>query len=199
MDFSVITRFKFKEAFNGNARFQEIVEDESYLSALFEHRDRGTIYIYDDANIGHSVFVENTKGLGIDKVFSLKNKAHKDVFLWHIDGVLYKKNSKCDCACITDKELSFIEFKTNAENQSDDAIIDNFEKAKDQLLLTIQDVSSKCQAIGINIREIVDIDAYIVFNRTVPDGNAFQKGIAAKFLFESEGIELLFSDHKTLK
>ncbi len=199
MDFSIITRFKFKDAFNGNARFQEIAENDDYLKALFEHSDRGTIYIFDDMNSGHSVFVEDTNGLGIEKVFSLKNKDHKDVFLWHIDGVLYKKNSKCDCACITDKELSFIEFKTNAENQTDDAIIENFEKAKDQLLLTIQDISIKCQMVGVEIRDMIDVDAYIVLNRTVPDGNAFQKNIASKFLFDSDGVELFFTDHKNLK
>lgn len=175
MDFSLITRFRFKEAFNGNIRFQEISDDEDYLKLLFEHRDRGVIYVYDDSNQGHSIFLDNTRGIGIDKVFSIRNRTHKDVFLWHIDGVLYKKNSKCDCACITDQELSFIEFKTNAENQSDEAILDNFEKAKEQLLLTIQDISNKCQAIGIDIRELVDIDAYIVLNRTVPDGSAYQK------------------------
>lgn len=199
MNFNIITRFKFKEAFNGNALFQGVAEDNDYLKVLFEYSDRGTIYIYDDLQLGHSVFVDNTHGLGIDKVFTIKNKIHKDVFLWHIDGILYKKNTKCDCACITDNELSFIEFKTNAENQTDKAIIENFEKAKEQLLQTIQDFSNRCQTIGVDIRGFVDIDAYIVLNRSVPDGNAFQKGISAKFLFESDGIELLFTNSKTLQ
>ena len=198
MDFTIITRLRLKEAFNGNAKFQAVIVNNDYLNELYEHSTRGTSYVFDDLEIGHSVFIQNTRGVGRDKVFIIKNRNHNDMFLWHIDGVLYTKNSKCDCAILTEKELIFVEFKSNAENQTDEAIIANFEKAKEQLLLTIDDIRTKCKTVDVDLSEILSIKAYAVFNRTIPNGNAYKKNISADFFLKSDGIKLLFDNKKTL-
>lgn len=193
MDWEIINKLKLKEAFGDIKTFQDVKDDEDYLSELFEYTSRASIFIYDDASIGHSVFITDTKGIGADKTFMIENNAHKDVFLWHIDGVLYAKESKCDCAFLSDSNLGFVEFKANAANSSDKAIIDNYEKAKSQLTLTFKDIDARCRGVGVALRKVFNLEAYAVFNRTVPANNAHQKNLAIKFLTEN-GFKLNFKN-----
>lgn len=198
MNFEVINRLRLKEAFGEFDLFQHISKDEEWLDILFECDNRGQLFVYDDADVGHVVYVNDTKGLGRDKVFGLVNKTHKDVFLWHIDGVIYKKTSKCDCAVITTDEMEFIEFKTNASNNSDEAIFDNYHKASDQLQKIVEDVKERCSKVGVKLTSVIPVEAHAVFNPTVPADNAMKKNISAKFLVRT-GVKLRFDNMKVLK
>ena len=198
MNFEVINRLRMKEAFGEFDLFQHISKDEEWLDILFECDTRGQLFVYDDADVGHVVYVNDTKGLGRDKVFGLVNKTHKDVFLWHIDGVIYEKTSKCDCAVITTDEMEFIEFKTNASNNSDEAIFDNNHKASDQLQKIVKDVKERCSKVGVKLTSVIPVEAHAVFNPTVPADNAMKKNISAKFLVRT-GVKLRFDNMKVLK
>ena len=198
MNFEVINRLRLKEAFGEFDLFQHISKDEEWLDVLFECDTRGQLFVYDDADVGHVVYVNDTKGLGRDKVFGLVNKTHKDVFLWHIDGVIYEKTSKCDCAVITSDEMEFIEFKTNASNNSDEAIFDNYHKASDQLQKIVKDVKERCSKVGVKLTSVIPVEAHAVFNPTVPADNAMKKNISAKFLVRT-GVKLRFDNMKVLK
>lgn len=198
MNFEVINRLRLKEAFGEFNLFQHISKDEEWLDILFECDNRGQLFVYDDADVGHVVYVNETKGLGRDKVFGLVNKTHKDVFLWHIDGVIYEKTSKCDCAVITTDEMEFIEFKTNASNNSDEAIFDNYHKASDQLQKIVKDVKERCSKVGVKLTSVIPVEAHAVFNPTVPADNAMKKNISAKFLVRT-GVKLRFDNMKVLK
>ena len=198
MNFEVINRLRLKEAFGEFDLFQHISKDEEWLDILFECDNRGQLFVYDDADVGHVVYVNDTKGLGRDKVFGLVNKTHKDVFLWHIDGVIYEKTSKCDCAVITSDEMEFIEFKTNASNNSDEAIFDNYHKASDQLQKIVKDVKERCSKVGVKLTSVIPVEAHAVFNPTVPADIAMKKNISAKFLVRT-GVKLRFDNMKVLK
>lgn len=198
MNFEVINRLRLKEAFGEFDLFQHISKDEEWLDILFECDTRGQLFVYDDADVGHVVYVNDTRGLGRDKVFGLVNKTHKDVFLWHIDGVIYEKTSKCDCAVITSDEMEFIEFKTNASNNSDEAIFDNYHKASDQLQKIVKDVKERCSKVGVKLTSVIPVEAHAVFNPTVPADNAMKKNISAKFLVRT-GVKLRFDNMKVLK
>lgn len=198
MNFEVINRLRLKEAFGEFDLFQHISKDEEWLDILFECDNRGQLFVYDDADVGHVVYVNDTKGLGRDKVFGLVNKTHKDVFLWHIDGVIYEKTSKCDCAVITSDEMEFIEFKTNASNNSDEAIFDNYHKVSDQLQKIVKDVKERCSKVGVKLTSVIPVEAHAVFNPTVPADNAMKKNISAKFLVRT-GVKLRFDNMKVLK
>lgn len=198
MDFEPIKRLRLKEAYGDFEVFQRISNDEDWLNVLFECETRGLLFVYDDASVGHVVYVNDTKGLGRDKVFELENKSRKEVFLWHIDGVLYQKTSKCDCAVITKDELEFIEFKTNASNSSTDAIDENYHKAGEQLRTIVMDVKGRCAKLGIELTSIIPVEAHAVFNPTVPADNAMQKNICAKFILRT-GVKLNFDNKKELK
>lgn len=198
MDFEVINRLRLKEAFNEFDLFRDVSKNEDWLDKLFECDSRGQLFVYDDADIGHVVYVNDTNGLGRDKVFVLVNKNHKDVFLWHIDGVIYEKTSKCDCAVITADEMDFIEFKTSASNNSQKAILDNYYKSSEQLQIVVKDVKERCSKVGVILTSVFSIEAHAVFNPTVPSDNAMKKNISAKFLL-STGVKLCFDNMKDLK
>lgn len=198
MDFEPIKRLCLKEAYGDFEVFQRISNDEDWLDVLFECETRGLLFVYDDASAGHVVYVNDTKGLGRDKVFELENKTHKEVFLWHIDGVLFQKTSKCDCAVITKDELEFIEFKTDASNASSEAIADNYHKAGEQLKTIVMDVKNRCAKFGLNLTSVIPVEAHAVFNPTVPSDNAMQKSICAKFILQT-GVKLSFDNKKELK
>lgn len=198
MNFEAINCLHLKEAFNESDVFQKVSKDEDWLDILFECDTRGQLFIYDDAEKGHVVYVNDTKGLGRDKVFGLVNKTHKEVFLWHIDGVIYEKTSKCDCAVITTEEMEFIEFKTNASNSSQEAIIDNYYKASEQLQKIVLDVKTRCYNAGVVLTSVIPVEAHAVFNPTVPSDNALKKNISVKFLVKT-GVKLSFDNYKELK
>lgn len=198
MDFKAITQLKLKSAFRNEQKFEKVIEAKDFLEELFEHGNRGILFVHDDAYIGYSIFVEDTKGIGRDKVFIVDNREHKDVFLWHIDGVLFQKGSKCDCAVLTDGSVDFVEFKSNALNETDETIEANYKKASSQLLLTLNEVSEKCRSVGIDLQTMVEVNAFAVFNKTVPKNSALQKSISAKFLLDSNGIKLHFDNKRFL-
>ena len=198
MDSSVIRELRLKEAFVDIQKFQAVQSDADLLTELFEWTNRGLIFIHDDEEKGHSVFVTDTKGLGADKIFRIYNAPHKEIFLWHIDGVLYSKGSKCDCAFIAEGHLGFVEFKSNAANNTGETIQGNYEKASSQLTLTFQDVKERCHNVNVDIMSGKLVEAYAVFNRTVPRDNAHKKNVSAKF-FKDNAIPLYFTNSVELQ
>ena len=198
MDCEAIDRLHLKEAFGEFEVFQRISTDEDWLDVLFECDTRGQLFVYDDADVGHVVYVNDTKGLGRDKVFELVNDSHKEVFLWHIDGVVYKKSSKCDCAIVTSDEMEFIEFKTEASNKTAEAIEENYNRASEQLQQIVLDVKARCAKVGVELTSVVPVEAHAVFNPTVPSDSAMKKNISVKFLFKT-GVKLSFDNKKVLK
>ena len=179
--------------------FSKAQNNDDFLNELFENDNRGTIYVCDCEDLGHSKFIIDTKGIGNNKIFTITNPLHQDVFLWHIDGVVFAKNEKCDCAVLTNKELFFIEFKTNAVLKSNESREENHRKACNQLLNTISEVQTRCQNVGVDLLKTVAIEAYAVFNNTIPRCSATQKRYSAYFLSKSRGIKLKFDNSKKLK
>ena len=66
MDFEAINRLRLKEAFGEFELFQRISKDEDWLDILFECDTRGQLFVYDDADVGHVVYVNDTKGITAD-------------------------------------------------------------------------------------------------------------------------------------
>lgn len=197
MNFETVNHLRLKEVFADIELFQAVKADEDWLNVLFECDNRGTLFVVDDAEVGHAVYVRNTNGLGRDKVFTVINRAHADVFLWHIDGVMYKKTSKCDCALLTDKELDFVEFKTDADNNSPEARFENYRKAGEQLKTVYLNVKGRFSKKGLDLNALTDVLSYAVFNPTVPSDNALKKSISARFLKDT-GIKLRFDNRGVL-
>lgn len=185
LDLSLLNKLSIKSVFIGqgiDSLLAQISSEQDYLVALFETEKRGTIWITDDATVGHSIFVTDTNGVNKDKLLKVLNPNIKSLFLWHIDGVMFAKYSKCDCALLHERLMHLIEFKANAKNASDDSIQANYEKASEQLALTFEKFEELYNNQGQNIYTIFDdIDALIVFDKMVPQDDAFQKNIISKF------------------
>lgn len=184
-DFTILNNLSIKTVFVGqgiDSLLNQIGSEQDYLVALFETETRGTIWITDDVIVGHSIFVTDTKGVNKDKLLKIDNKNIKTLFLWHIDGVMFAKYSKCDCALLHDRLMHLIEFKANAKNASDDSIEANYNKASEQLALTFEKFKELYDTHGQDIFDLFeDIDAMIVFDKIVPQSDAYQKSIISKF------------------
>ncbi len=197
MDYSIFDELHFKEVFIGvgiDQLLDEIKRAEDYTVALFEGSDGHIIWITDDEKAGHSIFVSDTNGVNKDKLLQIRNSKRKTLFLWHIDGVMFERYSKCDCALLHDRLMHMIEFKANAKNATDDSIQANYEKAKNQITLTFKTFKDLYAKEGFDLWDIFkDIDAMIVFNKTVPQDLAYQKSIQKQVAADIE-VSLTFGN-----
>lgn len=197
MDVSVFTKIRFREAFRGVSKVDMIDSDEDLFHDLCEQSSRSQVFVHDDPECGYSIFVRNTNGLGRDKFMRLTNPNHRDLFLLHIDGVLFKKKSKCDCALLSEKELLFVEFKSDAANREERTCIENYLKCYSQLFISVNEFRVRFNAVEVDLLNCFDsVYAYAVFNPTVPKVGNTQQNLSAKFLFET-GIKLVFDNQKT--
>lgn len=202
MNYSAIENLHFKEVFVGQG-FDELLDAihqvEDYTVALFESTTHRIIWVTDDAEAGHSIFVEDTNGQDKNKLLEVHNPEQKSLFLWHIDGVMFEQLAKCDCALLHDRMLHLVEFKANALNNSLDTIAQHYDKACNQLSMTFDKFKALYESHGYNIWDIFDgIDALAVFNKTVPQNDAFQKSRKKAFM-ERNGIKLGFGNEVIIK
>ena len=107
---------------------------------------------------------------------------------------MFERFSKCDCALLHDKLMHMIEFKANARNATDDSIQANYEKAKNQITLTFNTFRDLYAKKGFDLWDIFsDIDAMIVFNKTVPQDLAYQKSLQKQVANEID-VSLTFGN-----
>lgn len=178
--------------------FPEGLTDDERIQFLFQETTHAHVWVTDDDLSGYSIFVFDTNGVNKDKLLYVTNPAAHAVFLWAIDGKMFKKLSKCDCAIISDNILHLVEFKANVESENLQTIREHYDKASNQLSLTLQYLSEACEKIGGNIFETFkDIDAQIVFDRQIPQDNAYQKSLSSKFN-KANHIVLTFGNNLTL-
>jgi len=194
MDFQAIHQLRLKEAFKGVKVFDVISSDEKYLARLFECDSKAQLFVYDDEQKGYCTYVTDTNGVGHDKCLDVINKKRKDVFLWRIDGVLYRKNEKCDCAVLTNKEIYFVEFKSKVSGRTEVGITGAYEKAYSQLLTTLNEMWERFEAIDLDLSSILKVRAIVVLNQTIPQNSASQKHLRAKFIRNRKKVPLLFTN-----
>lgn len=185
MDLTILNNLSIKQVFVGiglDELLSSIKNERDYLVLLFEETTHGTIWVTDDGDVGHCVFVTDTKGVNKNKLLKVLNPNAKTLFLWHIDGVMFQHLSKCDCALLHERLMHLVEFKANALNQTDESIEANYDKASEQLAITYEQFMSLYEKAGYNIWDIFDnIDAMVVFDKTVPQDNAYQKKVKKQF------------------
>lgn len=193
-----ITSLNLHQAFKGEDPFSENRTEDDAYSILFEKSNRSNLIVFDDADVGHSRFITETKGIGSDKVLSVSNPQHLDSFLLHIDGVLFSKQSKCDCALISDQKIAFIEFKTNAANKTKESREDCYNKCYNQLKTTVNVFDNRYEKIHESFRsKFNSLCAIGVFNPTTPATPASLKNLSVKFLREVK-MKLSFTNKTKL-
>lgn len=136
----------------------------------FDKSDDENLYVYDDDTLGYSDWTNVEPAAFLSKTFHAQNSNRNTLVLLPLDGRIitgdhFIRGGICDCALFTDKELSFIEFKTNVSSNLDKTIVEHAEKAVDQLWHTYDSIiNPECRRVGIDITLKVSIDFYVVFD-----------------------------------
>lgn len=157
--------------------------DDERIKKFFSETTHSQVWVTDDDSVGYCVFVYDTNGINKDKLLAVANKKSQPIFLWSIDGKMFNKLSKCDCALISDKQLHLVEFKANVVSDNLETIGDHYDKASRQLSLTFKYIKDAYNDLRIDdVFEVFsDVDAQIVFDRQIPQNNAYQKKVVSRF------------------
>ena len=140
------------------------------VGGAFDKSDDENLYVYDDDTLGYSDWTNVEPTPFLSKTFHAQNPNRNTLVLLPLDGRIitgdnFIRGGICDCALLTDKELSFIEFKTNVSSDLDKTILEHAEKAVDQLWHTYDGIiNPECRRGGIDITLKVSIDFYVVFD-----------------------------------
>ena len=163
----------------------------------FDKIDDETLYVYDDEHMGYSDWNNVEPVTFLSKTFKAKNPNKNTLVLLPLDGRIITGNSiikggVCDCALLTDKELSFVEFKTNATSNDATTVLAHAEKAKDQLWHTYDSIIyPRYRDMSVDIKQYVSIDFYIIF-----DTDLSVTGVRADF--QNMQNDFLLQKHYTL-
>lgn len=192
-DFTAIAQFRFRQLYGDDNKFSLCSNFNDLFDELFETTNRGLVFDWDDKSQSHSVFIDNSRGIGADRILKVNNPRHEDLFLWHIDGVMYQRGTKCDCALLNTSSLCFVEFKSEAQNNTPMQAQNEYLKASSQIEVVLNDLVHRAEHEAIDLHNI-NIRAIAVFNKTVSRNNASQKFIKRKFQkeFEKYGIRFDF-------
>lgn len=162
--------------------FPNGIEDDERIQYLFKETTRAQVWVTDDDKVGYCVFVFDTNGVNKNKLLYVTNPASHSIFLWSIDGRMFKKLSKCDCALISSRVLHLVEFKANVESENLQTIVEHYDKASEQLSHTLKYITEAYESLGTDIFDIFnEIDAQIVFDPQIPQDNAYQKTVSKRF------------------
>ena len=188
------------------------LQDLSLPVALSAYCSNVDPYIWQSSNVkehvvdlergGVSCFVAPSQGQAEDaagKYFEVRNPNRKDFALLQIDhGIVNTNITKCDCAIVDNKELCFIEFKTNATSTKPASLKHNYKKAMRQLRATIKYFAVGIRVAGKELTSLRSIEAYVCFRHGFPRKSAAEMGYQTEFAKKNNGCPLSFEPSKEL-
>lgn len=136
----------------------------------FDKSDDENLYVYDDGSLGYSDWTNVEPEAFLSKTFHAQNPNKNTLVLLPLDGRIITgahviQGGVCDCALLTDKEMSFVEFKTNVLSSNDLTILQRANEATKQLWHTCSCIiKPECQKVGVEVGQTLSIDFYVVFD-----------------------------------
>ena len=129
-----------------------------------------------------------------ERALVIVNNSNKIITLLSIDNKLIDNHPGgiADCAVFDETKLEFVEFKTNAYGNSDESIIDTFDKACGQLNETLIVFKNKLQAVGIDLFNVMAVECRIVVAHRFPRATATKQDYRMQFANKTGGIDLYF-------
>ncbi|MCF0218440.1 MAG: hypothetical protein HUK14_01540 [Muribaculaceae bacterium] len=123
------------------------------------------------------------------------NEQNKEIVLLSIDNrlVASRKGGITDGALLDLEQFHFIEFKTNALGNSEQAVADTFDKAVGQLKETIKLFAEKLSPLDVNLLSNREVFCHIVVSERFPRSRATRQDCSLQFFDETE-IELSFNE-----
>ena len=116
-----------------------------------------------------------------DKICKVINPSADEVVLLAIDNKLISNIEIADGAVFNMNNFHLVEFKTNAEGNSDKAVLYTYEKAISQLISTVNLFETKLNAVKIDFKNKINISCHIVVAEAFPRNNAVEMTKALKF------------------
>lgn len=176
------------------------------VDVALDKSDDENLYVYDDESLGYSDWTNVALAAFLSKAFLARNPNKNTLVLLPLDGCIITgthviRGGVCDCALLTDKELSFVEFKTEVLSTNDLTILQRATEAKNQLWHTYDGIiNSGCKQVGIDISDKVNVDFYIVFDTTlsVTGARADFQNLQDEFLQDKKS-PLYFQNSKQFK
>lgn len=176
------------------------------VGGAFDKSDDENLYVYDDDTLGYSDWTNVEPTAFLSKTFHAQNPNRNTLVLLPLDGRIitgknFIKGGVCDCALLTEKELSFVEFKTNVLSPNYLTVLQRAKEAKDQLWHTFNGIiDSECQKAGVDVKQNVSVDFYVVFNKdlSVTGVRADLQNLQNEFLMDKH-YPLYFDDNKQFK
>ena len=129
--------------------------------------------------------------------FTAHNPERKNLCLLSIDNKLMSNiaGGLADCAVFCKDNFSFIEFKTNAEGNTQKAVEDTYEGAINQIIHTITIFKQHLQRVGIDFLKHIDVTPHVVVSSRFPRSSQHEQNLMVSF-FETTGLPLSFVDYR---
>lgn len=180
----MIERLRIRQSFNGmTANLDECLTYSSDVTA----------YISDDEQSGISHFAENSGEH--DKCLKVFNLQKREYCLLSIDHCLVndREGGIADCGVFDDRRFWMVEFKTNAQGNTDMAVNATYQKAISQIEETIKLFADKMKEADVDFVEVSDLHCDIVTAQSFPKLTAQEQNLSMEFAMDNNGIPLTFS------
>lgn len=121
--------------------------------------------------------------------------SHQIVIL-SIDHKLVDKRigGMADGAVFDTKKFAFVEFKDQAEGNSDYSIAQTYIKASSQLHQAIELFKELMANVSIEFFKMVKVECHIIVNKMFPEAKTIQQDKAIEFAIDNPGLELCFEN-----
>ena len=180
----IIDDLKLAESFaQSHKPFDECwtVRMDSELLVIDDDQTHATRFSNDPDDAGRALLVVNAK--------------NKEIVLLSIDNKLVanRKGGITDGALLDMEQFHFIEFKTNAMGNSEQAVYDTFDKAVGQLRETIKVFVERLELQEVDLLSERMVMCHVVVSDRFPRSRATRQNYSLQF-FDETGVELSFSD-----
>lgn len=136
----------------------------------FDKSTAHDLFVYDKPEENYSDWTDN-KPEFISKCLCVTNPNKMTIVLLPIDnkivsGPKITQGGICDCMLLSEKEASFVEFKTNVTSTNNDTIIQRADEATKQLWNTYENIVKPRCCKALNSQDLpIPIDFHVVFDK----------------------------------
>ena len=174
------------------------------VESCFKQSSAKLLYAYDDEVLGYSDWNKTVTPEDVSRTFIVHNDNAVEIILLPLDnriisGPVVTKGGVNDCAILTERQISFVEFKTNVTSNSEQNIGDKTDDAIAQLWHTYNEIiSPRCSSKGISLATSVEIDFFVIFDSNLDVTNTTASRLDKQMEFlEKNKFPLFFDNEKS--
>lgn len=122
------------------------------------------------------------------------NPNNNEIVVLPLDKRLIKQRvgGMADGAVFDEQKFVFLEFKDQAQGNSDVAISDTYTKASSQLSAALTLFEEKSTSVGVDFRQRVEVNCHIIVSDKFPRASALEQNMMLLFAINNKGIALCF-------